>query len=344
MHFTDSFSLLKNARTIGANERRYAIEKVDQLFKSPTVQQALKLRELYGYYGHGLREMTGRLDVPEVAVIKVGNQPVITTAVPSNVCVDISIDTDTGIVTHTEDVLESTETGKVVKSMLDGKVGGWSWATRGDDGMVAIPRVFKGFDFVTTPNYVSLFHPASEGLMMESAGVVAGGRQYTEQGVMFLESMQAAGYGQEAIDAVIDDMQKRVVDLDLIANYREQAMILEAVAETRALELTKYQSETAAQIAELTALNERRTAMFLESVQTLPVFVSNEQKQALMRMETDRDVAIVRNLFESVAKLPSGKLPNIGQGHEGVHVPPHGKPVQAGFVVGFNSGEVPKFY
>ncbi len=339
MLHTDSYSLLKNARAIGANERNYAIDKVDKLFKSPIVQQSIKLRELYGYYGHGFRQLTGRLDVPEVAVINIGGKPLITNTIPSNVCVDVSINTDTGIVTHTEDVLEGTDGGKIVGSMIASKIGGWSWATGGDEGYVAIPKILKGFDYVVCPNYVSLLHPASEGLMLESANG-DGASKYTEQGVMFLESMRSAGYGQEAIDAVIDDMQHHVTDLDVIANFREQAMILEAVAETQALAHTKYQAETERELTELRQLNKKRTSMFLEAIQALPVFISPEQKQAISRMETPEDLKITRHLFESVAKLPSGRLPNIGS-PEQCQVPT--KSVQCGPVIGFASQTPPKF-
>lgn len=313
MLHTDSFCLLKNARTIGANERNYAVNKVAELFKSPTVKQSLELRELYGYYGHGLRQQLGQLHVPEVVVINVNGKPVVINAAPSNVCVDLSIDTDTGIVTHTEEVLEDTDGGKIISAMIKSKVGGWSWATGGSQGAICIPRTLSGFDYVNTPNFISIFHPASKGMMLESANGGAGGRQYSEQGVMFLESMKSAGYGQEAIDSIIDDMQKRVVDLDLISHYREQAMILEAVAETRALALERQKAETEQQMAEVKRLADQKTRMFLDAVEALPIFIGEKHRQALSRMETKEDLQVVQALFESVASLPSGRLPNIGQ-------------------------------
>lgn len=343
MLHTDSFCLLKNARKIGANERNYAINKVDQLFKSPRVQQALELRELYGYYGHGLREKIGKLRVPEMVVIMHEGKPVVLNAAPSNVCVDLSIDTDTGIITHTEEVFEESDGGKVVASMIRGKIGGWSWATGGDESAICITNAIAGFDYVKMPNYISIFHPASKGMMLESAsgGSGAGGRQYSEQGVMFLESMKSAGYGQEAIDSIIEDMQKGVVDLDLIAHYREQAMILEAVAETRALELMRKQSEAEQQLAEVKQLAEKKTRMFLDAVEALPVFIGEKHRQALSRMETKEDLQVVQALFESVASLPSGRLPNIGQPTS--ETVPVSAPKVDVPILGFNRQTPPKF-
>lgn len=338
---SDSFSLLKNARKYGANERRYAIDKVGKLFQSPSVKESLRLRELYGYYGHGLREMIGSLDVPEVAVIKVNGNSIVTNTVPSNVCVALDIDEDTGVITHTEEVLD-TDPGKIVQSMLKGEVGGWSWATSGKDGYFSIPTCIKGFDYVVQPNYISLLHPASEGMMNESAGG-AGGR-YSEQGVMFLESMRSAGYGQEAVDAIVEDMRNRAVDLDLIAHFREQTMILESVRELEALEFAKDRADLEKELDELRGLNERRTAMFLDSVERLPIFMSQEQRQALSRMANDSDFAVVRTLFESVRKLPNGRVPNIGQPERSPIIRPTvSNQDEQGMNLSFSAPQVPKF-
>lgn len=343
MLHSDSFSLLKNARKYGANERRYAIDKVGKLIQSPQVKEALRLREMFGYYGHGLREMVGTLDVPEVAVIKVDGNAIVTNTVPSNVCVDLAIDEDTGVITHTEEILVATDPGKIVQSMIASSAGGWSWATSGKDGYFSIPTRIKGFDYVVQPNYISLLHPASEGMMNESAG--AGGSRYSEQGTMFLESMRSAGYGQEAVDAIIEDMHRRALDLDLIANFREQTMILESIAEMRALEHAKDRAELEREIEELRGLNNKQSRMFLEAAERLPVFMSNEQRQALSRMNTDRDFEVVRTMFESVRRLPVGQVPNVGAVQPEIAPRPASRPVgdESRMNLSFGSPTVPKF-
>ncbi|MCV5869859.1 head processing protein, partial [Escherichia coli] len=79
----------------------------------------------------------------------------------------ISVD-DNGIVTHTQEIL-NTEPGKIVAAMIESRAGGWSWATGGrESGKIAVTTSFHGVDYVTTPNYISLDHPASAG-MFESA-------------------------------------------------------------------------------------------------------------------------------------------------------------------------------
>ncbi len=41
------------------------------MLESKETQEGLRLGELFGYYGHGRRQLTGKLEVPETSVIMV---------------------------------------------------------------------------------------------------------------------------------------------------------------------------------------------------------------------------------------------------------------------------------
>ena len=108
----DVFNIHKEGRT-GGNGRRYVLHAVRQMIQSPATQEGLKLGELEGYYGHGRRQLTGKMRLPEVEVITVGGQQVVIENVPSNRTVALDVD-DSGNVSHTQEVLD-TAPGLIVQ-------------------------------------------------------------------------------------------------------------------------------------------------------------------------------------------------------------------------------------
>lgn len=147
---TDRFCLYSNARKGRQNGRQYVLSAVKTMLESKETQEGLRLGELFGYYGHGRRQLTGKLEVPETSVIMVEGRPVVIDNVPACRTVAISVD-DNGIVTHTQEIL-NTEPGKIVAAMIESRAGGWSWATGGrESGKIAVTTSFHGVDYVTTP-------------------------------------------------------------------------------------------------------------------------------------------------------------------------------------------------
>ncbi|EBF2947688.1 head processing protein, partial [Salmonella enterica] len=211
---TDRFCLYKNARTGRQNGRKYVLGAVKAMLESKETQEGLRLGELYGYYGHGRREMTGKLELPETSVIMVEGRPVVIDNVPACRTVDISVD-DKGVVTHTQEIL-NTEPGKIVAAMIESRAGGWSWATGGRQaGNIAVTTSFHGVDYVTNPNYVSLDHPASAG-MFESADAQS----------LLAESLAQHGYSEESVQAVITHYGK-LAELELMLEATERNAELE---------------------------------------------------------------------------------------------------------------------
>ncbi|HDT4319413.1 TPA: head processing protein [Klebsiella aerogenes] len=298
---TDRFCLYKNARTGRQNGRKYVLGAVKAMLESKETQEGLRLGELYGYYGHGRREMTGKLELPETSVIMVEGRPVVIDNVPACRTVSISVD-DNGVVTHTQEIL-NTEPGKIVAAMIESRAGGWSWATGGrQSGSIAVTTSFHGVDYVTNPNYVSLDHPASAG-MFESADAQS----------LLAESLSAHGYSDESVQAVISHYGK-LAELELMMEATERNAELETAlleSQGRYLEAQMRQKEAEDRIALLESVAGVRDDVLVaiqNELDKLPIFVTASQKEAFKLKQPD-DAKVVASLFESLIKVGSRHLP-----------------------------------
>ena len=298
---TDRFCLYKNARTGRQNGRKYVLSAVKTMLESKETQEGLKLGELYGYYGHGRREMTGKLELPETSVIMVEGRPVVIDNVPACRTVAISVD-DNGIVTHTQEIL-NTDPGKIVAAMIESRAGGWSWATGGrESGKIAVTTSFHGVDYVTNPNYVSLDHPASAG-MFESADAQS----------LLAESLATHGYSEESVQAVISHYNK-LAELEMMVEATERNAELEtALLESQGLYLEAQQRYAAAEERiQLLERNEGVRDEVLATIQNeldkLPIYVTHSQKSAF-KLATSEDAKTIASLLESLVKVNNRKLP-----------------------------------
>ncbi|WP_277268347.1 head processing protein [Pantoea septica] len=298
---TDRFCLYRNARTGRQNGRNYVLSAVRAMLESKETQEGLRLGEHFGYYGHGRREMTKKLDLPETSVIMVEGRPVVIDNVPACRTVSISVDDD-GVVTHTQEIL-NTPPGKIVAAMIESRAGGWSWATGGRQaGNTAITTSFHGFDYVTNPNYVSLDHPASAGLF-ESA----------DSQTLLAESLEGAGFSASAAGDIITHYGK-LAELEMMIestqrNAELEQMLLES--QGRLLEAQTAEAALKERIALLESASGTRDdvmAGILARLDDLPIFVSRAQRDAF-RFRNAHDAEIVGGLFESLMKVHARGLP-----------------------------------
>ncbi|HAV1601583.1 TPA: head processing protein [Enterobacter hormaechei subsp. xiangfangensis] len=315
---TDRFSLVDLYRQhTTQNGRNYLIDAVASVITRPDTQERMKLGELYGYYGHGRREQhynkTGSIRLPETSVIMVEGAPVIVDNVPSNRTVDISVSED-GIVTHTQEILD-TPTGQIVDGMERSQAGGWSWATKGGtQGGRAIVREFAGFDFVTIPNFISLDRVAT---MFESG-------EAEEEAVV--ASLVANGMTQNAAVDVYQHF-RRMREGQSLFEAAERATELELDFFALQGQMSSFEQRYKKEIQQLTeryqATSDQHTAMMESArglrshrrkavramLERLPYHVTEEQRRALISMETPEDVDVVMALFESVSKSSVKDLP-----------------------------------
>ncbi|CDL85204.1 hypothetical protein [Xenorhabdus szentirmaii] len=297
---TDHFSVIENVRKhTPQNARNYVLSSVKASLDSHEVKERMALGELYGFYGHNRREeyykRTGELRLPETSFIMVEGKPVALDNVLSHRTVAVSID-DAGIVTHTQELLD-TDTGRIVKGMERSRAGGWSWVTGGADSpWKSVVRRFYGFDYATTPNYISL-----------------------DREIMMAES--------------VSDRQSHIVRtfvsaaLDLAGHFekmREHDMMIESVNRAQTAEgellmlsgqLLALNQKIKAQDAMLDAAQRQtnlRQRYLRSAIDKLPIFLSEEQKNALLQMETESDLQTVDAIFESVGNVDFSLLP-LGQ-------------------------------
>lgn len=159
------YSLFDEGRTYTGHHRKYLLENAREVCYAPETREKIKLREAYGYYGHGRRQLTGKVDISEVGVATMPNDDqIMIDNIPSNVTIQFDIDMD-GLVTHTQQIL-NTESGKIVSGLHDSKVGGFSWAFHGSvsgQEKLATLTGFSGFDYVLQPGFAH-----NKGYVLES--------------------------------------------------------------------------------------------------------------------------------------------------------------------------------
>lgn len=296
---TDSFSLFRSGRKFGANERQYIVKSVQNVLNNPEVIEKMQLGEMYGYWGHGRREAVGRIDVRETEVVHIDGKAVVYDNVPSHRTISC-ICNDDGTVEHTEEIF-TTIPGESVSKAVDDSFGGWSWATSGDSSRGFV-RAFSGFDYVLRPNYLSLNHSS---MMLESAG---------NRNQMMLESMRSIGLSDKDAQVAISRLSNDEYLVERFASFESEQMMLEGMlSETREqyseLDAKYHNSQT--KINELTEASNKRTVLMLESLNAMPFYLTDEQKQALASMQTDHDKQVVQLMFES---LSSGKLQTLPMG------------------------------
>lgn len=299
---TDRFSIVDCIRKhTPQNKRNYILKSIKASISDPVTLEHMKLGELFGYYGHNRREehynRTGSLKLPETSIIMVDGKPVVLDNVPSNRTLSINMD-ESGIITHTQEILQ-TDPGRIVDGMDKSNAGGWSWITSGSDSWISVVREFFGFDYVTTPNYISL---DKKSMMAESA---------SDRQTHVVRTLIESGYTESAAIDISEHFEKmRGQDMMIEGFQRAQNAEGELLILTgKILEMTEslHQQSAMLEKAESTArLREKHLSSIMNN---LPIFLSEEQKQAMLRMETEQDLQSVQAIFESVSKTNFSTLP-----------------------------------
>jgi len=316
---TDRFSLVETIRKhTPQNGRKYVLESVRNTFNRADVKERISLGEMYGYYGHGRRALyynkSKSLNLPEVSVVMVEGKPVVLENVPSNRTLEVSLDDD-GIVSHTQEILD-TESGNIVQGMHNSNAGGWSWATSGNDSALSLVTAFDGFDYVTTPNYISLDRAH---LMLESA---------SERDAELHASLIAQGYSENAATDIVQHFEKLRSYQPMLESVH--ATELEGAMLSRDAEILTLQGRLREQQAMLDSQNDKarqRRKVLRNGVNNLPIFVSHQQKEALCRLETAEDAEVVVAMLESMGSdvtkgLPVGDALTKGKGNHNEPVSP----------------------
>lgn len=299
---TDSFSLVEKVRKYTTqNGRSYVIRSVNDTFNDPKTKERIALGEMYGYFGHGRRAMnyerTKSLNVPEVSVVMVEGKPVVLDNVPSSRTLSVGV-SDDGVVTHTQEILD-TVPGQVVSGMIDSQAGGWSWATHGPDTALSIVKSFHGFDYVTIPNFISLNR---ERPMMESA---------EEEQAAIHRNMVAQGFSDSTAADLVEHFSKMKAYTATVETA-ERNMMLESALISRDAELEQLKHDMQVQLSEREqrdALSKAFRRTMRNTIDGMPVFLSDAQRRALFNLKTEDDARIVADMIDSLGRSAAGGLP-----------------------------------
>ena len=282
-----TFNIFKHGR-LQHNNRPYLLNAVKRIIDSPKTQEALKLGELVGYWGHGGRLKTNKLQPQEMEIVTIDGKQVALTLEPSNVCVELSID-DEGNVKHKQKILD-TNAGKVVDALEASQVGGWSWAISGDPDNIS---GFGGFDYVKKPSYID--NEKRTKLMLESLGC-----ENVEQAI--IHNLKEQGLSEESSQLILESWEGTEPENTEQADLAFKNLMLESVIQ----DMQKQHSETIEGLKEEreneSAYFSKKKALMLEGLNSLPVIPTEEQKAAFASMETAEDIETVKNMFESVAE------------------------------------------
>ena len=222
-----SFSLLDEGRKYTGNHRKYVIENAREICYAPETREKIRLREALGYYGHGGRQLTGKMDLSELDVARTpsGNE-VLVTNIPACVTTAFEIDRK-GTVTHTQEILDS-DTGRIVQGLNRSRVGGFSWACPGTDGGRSGKTTltgFAGFDYVLNPGFST-----NRGYVLEGAG---------DAERLVLEAVMSVVGDEGRARAIADAWRSEMPPDPSEALFQAQAAVADLDAVRRRLEAEK---------------------------------------------------------------------------------------------------------
>lgn len=290
----DEFNINQDGRKFGANGRSYILSAVKTMAQSEQTREGIRLRELFGYFGHGRRQLAGKLALGETDVIMIKGKPVVVENVPSNVTTAFEVD-DSGNVRHEQEFLV-TPTGELALSMYDSGVGGWSWAVGGrDNGMTQEARQYYGMDYVNQPNYISSERQVA---MMESIGVSS-----TDE--LIRHQLANQGLSDDESTMILESWGGTRQLISQNQSLESEIMMLEGYIDAQREKAARKTDALRDELEAIRSERDEHRAMMLEALGSLPVMLSEQQKQSLLGMKNDTDKAVLRMLFES---LGSGEL------------------------------------
>jgi hypothetical protein len=295
-----NYNLFQEGRVYGANHRDYILEAARNVARADITQEGIRLRELYGYYGHGYRELTGKLKLEEIERVRMPDGTwAVFECVPSNVCRGIDVG-DNGDVRHSQEFLLANRPGQIAYGLHKDRIGGFSWATDLDrfvlasTGKTKVTRLY-GWDYVTKPNFVK-----DKGFALESA----------EQADFLLEVVAKAANlsDQEARERVNGWIFLESLRVDNLSNQLEDAMAMESALRAERDETADALESARAENERLKAAEKARREAVLEGSGKTVVAIPDDVQHALMNLESANDFERVVGFFETAGRVDLGMI------------------------------------
>lgn len=300
-----NFNIFNEGRKYTGNHRKYVLENAMNIASSDATREKIRLREAFGYYGHGRRILARKMRLQEVEAVKMPDgSSVVLSNIPSNVTTSLIIEDD-GTVRHTQEIL-TTETGQIVESLNRSKVGGFSWACPGADGGSSRATTlsgFEGFDYVLNPGFA-----LNRGYVLESADSF-------DKGII-LESIAAVVKDDAKAEQLLAGWQSdSYFEAMELRERLEQAEIFEsALLEKMAGHENEYNAldgrlQAALKQQEAEKAKVQQICNFI--VESAPFFIPEEVKHAMMEADFNK----VSGIFEAAKRVDFGQFP-IGSKYE----------------------------
>ncbi|MCX4030386.1 hypothetical protein [Spartinivicinus marinus] len=296
---TCTFNIFENGRSYSGKERGYVLDNFKKIIDSPETQERLKLREMVGYVGHGIRELTNKLFPGETDVAKLDSgKEIVIKAIPACVCTELNID-DEGNVTHSQEILDNEE-GKTLLGLHNSKVGGFSIAARGSEtGANTFLNQISGFDYVINPNFAN-----NRGYVLDSTA------EEKPNFAAILDAIKQTGVNEEDAE---NRLQQWFDSVEL--SYNQNQMYFHELVKLQALydHLNQEQTtlvndnDTLKQTIEKEA--QQRQSLFAEFAKNSPVVITDAVANALVNPSTVEDLEPLKALLDNATKIDGKQLP-----------------------------------
>ena len=298
------FNLFREGRKYTGHHRNYVLESAQNVCHAPETVERIRLREAYGYFGHGRRQLAGKLNLSEVETVKLpGGQSVILENVPSNVTSLFKVDGD-GNVEHHQEILENNKPGQIVSGLNKSKIGGFSWAMGGTDGGTygkTKPSAFYGFDYVLNPGFSE-----NRGFLLEDAD------ETTRD--LILENICETGVDEITAEKYLDSWlaSTQIQNVDLQEKLEAAAIYedhLREDADAARDELEHVQGKLYA----IQDVEENRRRIILESSHKTQIAIPENVLNAIIEMANEEDFQVLTQFFESANRVDISGLPLPGK-------------------------------
>lgn len=297
-----NFNIFNEGRKYTGNHRKYILENALGIASNEATREKIKLREAFGYYGHGRRILARKMRLQEVEAVKMPDgSSIIVSNIPSNITTNLVIEDD-GTVKHTQEIL-ATETGQIVESLHHSKVGGFSWACPGaDGGSVRATQLsgFEGFDYVLNPGFalnrgyvLESADSFDRDVILESIATIVSDDKKAEQ---LLAGWQADSYFKAM------ELEERLEQAEIY----EAALLDRITGKEREFDGLSKQLQSAIEAQEAEKGKVQQICNFI--VESAPFFIPENVQHALMELQFDKVVGI----FEAAKRVDFGQYPIIG--------------------------------
>lgn len=296
---TCTFNIFENGRDYSGKERGYVLDNFSKIINAPDTQERLKLREMVGYVGHGIRELTNKLFPGETDVAKLDSgKEIVIKAIPACVCTELAID-DQGNVTHTQEILDNEE-GKVLEGLHNSKVGGFSIAARGSEsGINTFLNQISGFDYVINPNFAN-----NRGYVLDSSD------EAQPNTTVIVDAIKAAGFNEDNAE---NRLQQWFDSVELSYNqnqtYFHELVKLQALYDHLNQEHTSLVEELNSFKQTTEDAQEARRAIFDSFAQSSTVVLSEPVVTALSSPNSVDDLEPLKKLLDSASRVDGQQLP-----------------------------------